>query len=149
MCAGYCRTEVEISEQATTTLRAATRTQSQHPDKTFTSPTNSAEWQALEQVSDREALCGLPETIGCPDCADAPMLGLKWKRAARNTGSPSVTKLTYRPSSPCSTGYGKCGTGTPCSANRGTTPQKSRSRLGATFLGKCKRLPFGHAPGTA
>jgi hypothetical protein len=71
MCAGYCRTEVEISEQATTTLRAATRTQSQHPDKTCNSPTNSAEWQALEQVSDREALRGLPETIGCPDCADA------------------------------------------------------------------------------
>lgn len=51
------------------------RDKEQYPDKTCSSQTDSDEWQALAQSLNREAFYQLPDTMGCPDCADG---GAEW-----------------------------------------------------------------------
>lgn len=71
MCAGYCRTNLEITRgQAVLTRepggRGGTELQPQRETLTLT----DAEWQELSKMAQAVVFDGLPETIGCPDCAD-------------------------------------------------------------------------------
>jgi hypothetical protein len=75
MYAGYCYSEVTIAAEATTVARKSFRDKNNHPDKQCTVPAGQDDWQQLQRLINREALQELPETIGCPDCADG---GAEW-----------------------------------------------------------------------
>lgn len=40
------------------------------PDQRFTASLSASEWQEIAQLAANARLGGLPDTIGCPDCAD-------------------------------------------------------------------------------
>jgi hypothetical protein len=73
MCVGHCITKVEINPQQITMLRQSWR--SQIADKTCNRAIMSQEWENLVKVLDFNTFVQLPETIGCPDCADG---GAEW-----------------------------------------------------------------------
>lgn len=75
MCVGHCQKQVEITGQIVTVEFKSFRDKDQYPDKACSNQTDSEEWQALVQSLNREAFHQLPDTIGCPDCADG---GAEW-----------------------------------------------------------------------
>jgi rubredoxin len=87
MCAGYCITEVEISPQQLTMYRKAWRTQL--PDRTCQRALSTQEWESLAKTVDFAAFAQLPETIGCPDCADG---GKEWIEI---TQGEQVKRVTF------------------------------------------------------
>lgn len=72
MCVGYCTTRLEISEGQAVLIRSARggRGASDKPDQRFTAVLTPSEWQEIARLADNAKLDGLPEVIGCPDCAD-------------------------------------------------------------------------------
>jgi len=73
MCVGHCITEVEINPQKVTMYRKAWR--SNIRDKTCERALVRQEWENLGKTLDFAIFSQLPETIGCPDCADG---GKEW-----------------------------------------------------------------------
>ncbi len=73
MCAGHCITEVEINPLKATMYRKAWRSNIQ--DKSCERTLIGQEWENLGQTLDFAVFSQLPETIGCPDCADG---GQEW-----------------------------------------------------------------------
>ena len=72
MCAGYCKTVLEISEKEAVLKREpwGRGAGSGLPPQRFTTPLSASEWQDIASVAEAAKIDGLPETIGCPDCAD-------------------------------------------------------------------------------
>lgn len=72
MCVGYCTTQLEIGEGQAVLTRTSRggRGGAQLPDQRFTKTLSAAEWADIADLAQKTKLDGLPETIGCPDCAD-------------------------------------------------------------------------------
>lgn len=73
MCVGYCTTRLEISEGQAVLVREARggRGAPQNlPEQRFSTPLTAAEWQEISRLAANADLSSLPDTIGCPDCAD-------------------------------------------------------------------------------
>jgi len=73
MCVGHCITESEMNSQQLTVIRKAWR--SKIADKTCSRSLTSQEWQSLIDLLNFDTFNRLPETTGCPDCADG---GKEW-----------------------------------------------------------------------
>jgi len=71
MCMGYCRTTLEIKPgEAVLTREPGGRGAPTLQPQRLTVKLTDAEWQQLATLAASVAYDGLPETIGCPDCAD-------------------------------------------------------------------------------
>ncbi|MFT3727289.1 MAG: hypothetical protein QM759_05670 [Terricaulis sp.] len=71
MCAGYCSTRLEISEgQAVLVRNGRGRGVPDLPEQRIRAPLTPAEWSEISALAAKTNLGALPETIGCPDCAD-------------------------------------------------------------------------------
>jgi hypothetical protein len=71
MCSGYCRTRLELTETQFVLIREpGGRGAPNLPAQRFTATPAAGEWQQLATLAASAPLAGLPETIGCPDCAD-------------------------------------------------------------------------------
>lgn len=72
MCAGYCKTTLEISaNEAVLTREAWGRgAASGLPTQKFTVALSAQEWDEIAGAAAAAKIDGLPERIGCPDCAD-------------------------------------------------------------------------------
>jgi hypothetical protein len=62
MCMGYCKNDVVISEEKTLFTAQSFRDTSDNLSCEITTP--SSDWALLKEMAK------LPQTIGCPDCAD-------------------------------------------------------------------------------
>jgi hypothetical protein len=72
MCVGYCSTRLELSEAGAVLVRSSRRGRggAALPDQRFTAALSAGEWQELSQLAANARIGALPDTIGCPDCAD-------------------------------------------------------------------------------
>ena len=72
MCVGYCSTRLEISEAGAVLTRSSRggRGGANLPDQRFTAALTAGEWEEIARLAANTSLTGLPDTIGCPDCAD-------------------------------------------------------------------------------
>jgi hypothetical protein len=72
MCAGYCRTRLEISAEGAVLVREASGrgAGADLPEQRFTAPLSAADWREIARLAAAADIDGLPDTIGCPDCAD-------------------------------------------------------------------------------
>lgn len=72
MCAGYCKTTLEISEKEAVLTREpwGRGAGANLPLQRFSAPLTPQEWQDFAADAAASRIDGLPETIGCPDCAD-------------------------------------------------------------------------------
>ncbi|MEQ9468541.1 MAG: hypothetical protein RLN88_14100 [Ekhidna sp.] len=82
MCMGYC-TQILIIENNIASKKLVSRNESDS-EKSCSRSINSSE--IFSQVN-RERFNDLPETIGCPDCADG---GSEWIEITTNIGSKKV-----------------------------------------------------------
>ena len=72
MCVGYCSTRLEISQGEAVLTRSARggRGAPDLPDQRFTQALSADEWAEIARLGAAAKLDGLPDVIGCPDCAD-------------------------------------------------------------------------------
>ena len=71
MCVGYCITQLEITQASAVLERLpGGRGGNSVPPQRFELKLSAAEWQEIAQLADPASFDGLPEVIGCPDCAD-------------------------------------------------------------------------------
>lgn len=72
MCMGYCKTRLEISEAGAVLVREpwGRGGPSGLPEQRFESPLAAGEWREIARLAAAAKIDALPETIGCPDCAD-------------------------------------------------------------------------------
>lgn len=84
---GYCTKEWTFTK-AMTTAKQTSRTPNTHPDKMASTPTPQELWNKIASSIDMAALQKLPETIGCPDCADG---GAEWIEVLDGTETKKVT----------------------------------------------------------
>ena len=72
MCVGYCSTRLELSEAGAVLTRSSRggRGGASLPDQRFAAPLSAGEWQEIAQLAANARIAALPDTIGCPDCAD-------------------------------------------------------------------------------
>jgi len=66
------------------------------PEQRFTTQLTPTEWQDIKRLAANVDFDALPDTVGCPDCADGGAEGLSVERAA---GAESVA-LEFRASIP-------------------------------------------------
>lgn len=76
-CLGYCFSEFTITHKGVTYSQTGQDYVSEEwadlPKKTSTSPISEKEWRDLVEIIDLEKFNSLPDRIGCPGCADAPV----------------------------------------------------------------------------
>lgn len=82
-CAGYCETTLEISSDLMSYVEESRR--GELPTLLRSAPVSSAEWDGLIDALDRRAIARLPDTVGCPDCADGgaeslEVIGADWQK---------------------------------------------------------------------
>jgi len=72
MCVGYCATRLEITQGQAVLERTAHGGRGSHdlPPQRFTATLSDVEWQEIARLARDTKLDGLPDVIGCPDCAD-------------------------------------------------------------------------------
>ena len=86
MCIGYCKTTLEIREgQAVLTREAWGRGAGANlPKQSFNATLSPQEWQDFAQAAAAARIDTLPDTIGCPDCADGGAETLTIEGAGRS-----------------------------------------------------------------
>lgn len=90
MCMGYCKTRLEITEAEAVLIREpGGRGAPNLPVQQFKRPLAPGEWQQLSEAAAASKFAELPETIGCPDCADGGAESLAV------TGPGSGKKVTF------------------------------------------------------
>jgi len=83
MCAGYCNTRLEISEGQAVLVRSGHgRGVADLPEQRFQATLTPGEWREIATLAGKANLDALPETIGCPDCADGGAESIRVARAA-------------------------------------------------------------------
>jgi len=96
MCAGYCNTRLEISEgQAVLVRNGHGRGVPDLPEQRFQAALTPAEWAEIAALAANTKLDALPETIGCPDCADG---GAESIAVATGSGAPRTVTFDYNAS---------------------------------------------------
>ncbi len=100
MCVGYCTTRLEISEGQAVLIREArggrgAPNPAQTPQR-YSTPLTPSEWQEIQRLATNVDFDALPDTVGCPDCADGGAEGLTVEGSA---GAESVS-LEFRASIP-------------------------------------------------
>ena len=72
MCVGYCKTTLEISEKEAVLTREpwGRGAGANLPVQRLTAALSSQEWEQIAAAALAAKIDALPETIGCPDCAD-------------------------------------------------------------------------------
>ena len=85
-CLGYCQTRLEV-QPGHMAFSAFSRDQSVG-DYYRSESLDGSEWRELMDLVDLKALGDLPETIGCPDCADG---GGEWIQVFTPMGEARVT----------------------------------------------------------
>lgn len=100
MCVGYCTTRLEISEGRAVLVREA-RGGRGAPDpaarpQRFTKTLSVAEWQEIQRLAAATNLTAVPDTVGCPDCADGGAEGL----TIESSGGAESVSLEYRAALP-------------------------------------------------
>ena len=90
MCNGYCFKEYTYSESSSVKFsKGWGRTDlSNYPDKYDTTEFSNKDWDKLLETLDNEKFYGLPEIIGCPDCADG---GAEWIEIVTKDKTVKVT----------------------------------------------------------
>jgi hypothetical protein len=99
MCVGYCTTRLEITEGQAVLIREARggRGAPQNlPEQRYTAQLTSSEWQEIQRLAANVDFDALPDTVGCPDCADGGAEGLTVEGPS---GAESVS-LEFRASIP-------------------------------------------------
>lgn len=86
MCAGLCITEVVINPTQIVMERKAWR--ANVANQTCQRAISAQEWQKLTKAVDFNTFKALPETIGCPDCADG---GAEWIEIVSQEQAKKVT----------------------------------------------------------
>jgi hypothetical protein len=86
MCAGYCKTRLEIApDQAVLTQEGWERGEGESPPaRALVIALSAQEWQEIADAAAAARIEGLPETIGCPDCADGGAESLTIESAGRS-----------------------------------------------------------------
>ena len=87
MCIGYCSTRLEISEGRAVLARSSRggRGGAELPEQRFTARLTSGEWEEIARLAANTSLDGLPDVIGCPDCADGGAESLTIAREGERT----------------------------------------------------------------
>lgn len=85
-CMGYCTRE-EVYTSGSMVYTQQSRDES-NPEKVRTEPFSENAFQKLTTSFDRQKWNALPETIGCPDCADG---GAEYVEIATTSGVKRVT----------------------------------------------------------
>lgn len=73
MCVGYCTTRLEVSQGRAVLIREARGGRGAPQDlpaQRFTTVLTPDEWDQIQALAANTNLSALPDTIGCPDCAD-------------------------------------------------------------------------------
>jgi hypothetical protein len=96
MCVGHCTTRLEITAGEAVLIREArggrgAPNPSLQPQR-FSTPLTPAEWQEIQRLAAATDLTTVPDTVGCPDCADGGAEGLTIESAS---GAESVS-LEFR-----------------------------------------------------
>ena len=96
-CLGYCKTTLEITADGLTYIEEATRS-GELPPVRRTAPVSAAEWEALVAALDRGKIEALPETLGCPDCADGgaesiEVIGADWRKSVTFEFGATIPEL--------------------------------------------------------
>lgn len=85
MCMGYCKTRLEISPgQAVLVREPGGRGAPTLPVERKTATLTPEEWQEIARLAAAAKIDGLPEVIGCPDCADGGAESLSIVGSGRN-----------------------------------------------------------------
>lgn len=90
-CQGYCHHAIEVTAQTTRMTDTAINNKDKYPDRIITQPTSTETWQNLLKLADWTYFSGLPERIGCPDCADG---GAQWLEM---TNRGQTHRVTFEP----------------------------------------------------
>jgi hypothetical protein len=74
MCVGYCTTRLEISEGQAVLIREArggrgAPNPAQAPQR-YATVLTPGEWREIQRLAANVDFDALPDTVGCPDCAD-------------------------------------------------------------------------------
>ena len=82
-CAGYCQTTLEITSEEMVFVEESRR--GELPTRRRMARLSSSEWSELIDGVDRRAIDTLPDTVGCPDCADGgaeslEVIGADWQK---------------------------------------------------------------------
>ena len=99
MCVGYCTTRLEITEGQAVLIREARggRGAPQNlPEQRYAAQLTPAEWQEIQRLASNVDFDALPDTVGCPDCADGGAEGL----TVESPGSAESVSLEFRASIP-------------------------------------------------
>lgn len=99
MCVGYCMTRLEITEGQAVLVREARggRGAPQNlPEQRYTAPLTPAEWQEIQRLAANVDFDALPDTVGCPDCADGGAEGL----TVEAPGSSESVSIEFRAAIP-------------------------------------------------
>jgi hypothetical protein len=72
MCAGYCKTTLTITEKEAVLVREAwgRGAGANLPTQRHATPLGAQEWADIAAAATSAKIDGLPDVIGCPDCAD-------------------------------------------------------------------------------
>lgn len=89
MCLGYCTTTLHVDADSTVlTLTPGGRGDTSIPERRFAIATPPDRWAQIAAHAGSTAVDALPETIGCPDCADG---GAEWIEVMDAGGTARVT----------------------------------------------------------
>jgi hypothetical protein len=100
MCVGYCTTRLEISEGQAVLIREArggrgAPNPAQTPQR-YATPLTPGEWQEIRRLAANVDFRALPDTVGCPDCADGGAESLM----VEGPGGVESVSLEFRASIP-------------------------------------------------
>jgi hypothetical protein len=100
MCVGYCTTRLEISEGQAVLIREArggrgAPNPAQTPQR-YTTVLTPGEWQEIQRLAARVDFDAMPDTVGCPDCADGGAESL----TVEGPGGAESVSLEFRASIP-------------------------------------------------
>jgi hypothetical protein len=100
MCVGYCTTRLEISEGQAVLIREArggrgAPNPAQTPQR-YSTPLTPSEWQEIQRLAGNVNFDALPDTVGCPDCADGGAESL----TVEGSGGAESVSLEFRATIP-------------------------------------------------